>query len=159
MNVNKTRMETLLAGGVPDVPPTWELGFQIEKAFFGMDPDAVRSATYPSAEAKERAWWQYRAGVFERLVEELTWGAVRGGRSPAEIEVTAELLRGRALIAAYDDVGVFWMPTGGDIMDFVVRLFEQPAELHQEAREKCDKAKRFFRRGRQCRRGFLHADL
>lgn len=144
MNVNKTRMETLLAGGVPDVPPTWELGFQIEKAFFGMDPDAVRSATYPSAEAKERAWWQYRAGVFERLVEELTWGAVRGGRSPAEIEVTAELLRGRALIAAYDDVGVFWMPTGGDIMDFVVRLFEQPAELHQEAREKCDKAKRFF---------------
>jgi hypothetical protein len=42
MNPNKIRMETLLAGGVPDVPPTWELGFQIEKPFFGMDPDAVR---------------------------------------------------------------------------------------------------------------------
>ena len=70
MNPNKTRMETLLAGGTPDVPPTWELGFQIEKTFFGMDPDAVRNAAYPGDEARTRAWWQYRAGVFERLVDD-----------------------------------------------------------------------------------------
>ena len=145
MNPNKARMETLLAGGIPDVPPTWELGFQIEKTYFGIDPDAVRNAAYPSAEAKERAWWEYRAGVLEVLADELSWGAVRGGRSPAEIELTAGRLQGKALIAAYDDVGVFWMPTGSEIMDFVVRLFEQPLELHRDAREKCERAKRFFR--------------
>jgi uroporphyrinogen decarboxylase len=145
MNPNKTRMEILLRGGVPDAPPTWELGFQIEKEFFGMDPDAVRGARYDSDEGRQRAWWAYRASVFERLADELSWGAVRGGRSPAEIEVTAKRLDGKALIAAYDDVGVFWMPTGGDIMDFVVRLFEEPDRLHEEARAKCDRAKRFFR--------------
>ncbi len=144
MNPNKIRMETLLAGGIPEIPPTWELGFQIEKSFFGLDPDLVREANYTSSEAKERAWWEYRAGVFERLVDELGWGAVRGGRSAAEIEVTSARLQGKALIAAYDDVGVFWMPTGAEMMDFVVRLFERPGELHQEAREKCRKAKRFF---------------
>ncbi len=88
MNPNKAGMETLLAGGIPEVPPTWELGFQIEKTFFGMDPDAVRNAAYTSAEAKERAWWEYRADVFETLVDQLSWGAVRGGRSPAEITRT-----------------------------------------------------------------------
>lgn len=145
MNPNKSRMETLLAGGTPEVPPTWELGFQIEKTFFGMDPDAVRDAAYPTAEAKQRAWWDYRAGVFARLVDEYSWGAVRGGRSPAEIELTAERLQGKALIAAYDDGGVFWMPTGGDMLEFAIRLYERPAELHREAREKCDRAKIFFR--------------
>ncbi len=145
MNPNKNRMETLLAGGIPDVPPTWELGFQIEKSFFGMDPDAVRNAPYPSEAAKERSCWEYRASVFERLVDELSWGAVRGGRSAAEIEVTAKRLQGKALIAAYDSEGVFWMPTGGDIMEFAIQLYEQPAELHRKAREKCDRAKCFFR--------------
>jgi len=145
MNPNKERMQTLLDGAVPDRPPTWELGFQIERSFFGMNPDAVRDASYSSDEARERAWWEYRSSVFERLVDELSWGAVRGGRSPAEIEVTAGRLQGKALIAAYDDTGVFWMPTGGDIMEFALQLYERPDELHREAREKCDRAKVFFR--------------
>jgi len=145
MNPNKAGMEILFEGGVPESPPTWELGFQIEKHFFGMDPDAVRNADYPTEEAKQLAWWEYRARVFETLVDELSWGAVRGGRSAEEIEVTAKQIDGKALIAAYDDVGVFWMPTGGDIVDFAVRLFEQPEDLHREAREKCDRAKRFFK--------------
>jgi uroporphyrinogen-III decarboxylase len=37
------------------------------------------------------------------------------------------------------------MPTGGDMMDFVVRLYEQQKELHAEARQKCNKAKQFFK--------------
>lgn len=37
------------------------------------------------------------------------------------------------------------MPTGADIMDFVVRLLEQPADLHREVRDQCERAKRFFR--------------
>ena len=37
------------------------------------------------------------------------------------------------------------MPTGGDIMDFVVKMFERPDEMHAEARAKCDAAKELLR--------------
>ena len=61
------------------------------------------------------------------------------------------------------------MPTGGDMMDFATRLFEEPEELHEEARRKCDKAKRFIKQAidvgadtivsacQQCRRALLGA--
>lgn len=39
---------------------------------------------------------------------------------------------------------MFWMPAGSEIMDFVVHLFEQPKELHAEARQKCEAAKQRF---------------
>jgi hypothetical protein len=40
----KQRLECVLNGQVPDVPPHWELVFQIEKEMFGMDPAAQQLA-------------------------------------------------------------------------------------------------------------------
>lgn len=128
-------MQCILDGGIPDVPPHWELVFQIEKEMFGMDPDSVQESDRQS----------FQVDVYHRLIDEFDWAAVRGGYDAHEIHRIKSDLGHKALIAAYEGSGVFWMPTGGDIMDFVVRLFEQPEELHAEARRKCDTAKTFFK--------------
>ena len=66
-STNKERLQTLLDGGIPDVPPTWELVFQIQEEFFGMPPRSdVRSATYGSDEERTRALWHYDFEVYER---------------------------------------------------------------------------------------------
>jgi uroporphyrinogen decarboxylase len=83
--------------------------------------------------------------VFRRLVDELGWAAVGGGSDPESIERTKAALGHKALVAAYEGDGVFWMPSGSDIMDFVVQLYERRDELHIEARQKCDKAKQSFK--------------
>ena len=83
---NKERMQTLLDGGIPDVPPTWELVFQIQVEFFGMPHrSAVRNAGYGSEEERTRALWQYDFEVYERCVEELGWAAIPGSYNPEEL--------------------------------------------------------------------------
>jgi uroporphyrinogen decarboxylase len=131
----KQRLECVLNGHVPDVPPHWELVFQIEKEMFGMDPAAVPES--------DRGAFQVE--VFHRLIDELGWAAVGGHWDPAQIARCKKALGHKALVAAFEGAGVFWMPTGGDMMDFVVRLFEEPEELHREARRKCDAARQFFK--------------
>ena len=130
----KQRLELILNGQVPDFPPHWELAFHIEKEMFDMDPDAVPEADRAS----------FKLDVQHRLIDDFGWAAVRGGYDVSKIDRTKNALGHKALVAAYEDDGVFWMPTGEDMMDFVVRLHEQPNELHAEAQRKCDKAKRFF---------------
>jgi len=130
---NKKSMELILDGQVPRKPPHWELDFQIEKEMFGMDRDAV-------AEADKAA---FRLDVLHRLVDELGWAAVSGGYDLESVARTKKALGSKALVAAYDGDGVFWMPTGDDMMDFAVRLYEHRDDLHAEARQKCEKAKQF----------------
>lgn len=130
---NKKSLELILEGHVPPKPPHWELDFQIEKEMFGMDRDAVAEADKES----------FRFDVLHRLVDELGWAAVGGGYDLESVARTKKALGSKALVAAYDGDGVFWMPTGDDMMDFAVRLYEHRDELHAEARQKCEKAKRF----------------
>ncbi len=131
----KEKLEEILKGRIPDSPPHWELVFQIEKAMFGMDRDAVASTDLP----------HFQLDVYNRLIDEYDWAAVSGGYDPVEIERTKTALGHKALVPAYEGDGVFWMPTGENMMDFAVRLYEHRTALHEEAREKCDNAKRFFR--------------
>ncbi|MDT8390316.1 MAG: uroporphyrinogen decarboxylase family protein [Lentisphaeria bacterium] len=144
---NKERLQILLDGGIPDVPPTWELVFQIQEEFFGMAPrGALRDMEYASEEDMRRALWQYDFEVYERCVEELGWGAIRGGYDPEEVRFHKDRINGRALVVGYEGEGVFYMPNGDTMMDFAVRLYEDPKGIQAEAREKCDKAKETFRR-------------
>ena len=126
------RLRAILEGGSPDYPPHWELLFDIEEEFFGMEPG--EEETIP-------AGWARKFRVYERLVEEYDWAAVPGGYDPEQLGLGKSMIGDRALVAGYEGDGVFWMPSGGDIMDFVVRLFEKPDELHAQAREKCERAK------------------
>ena len=144
---NRQRLQTLLDGGVPDVPPTWELVFQIQEAFFEMEPrEAVRTRTYGSEAEKQQALWRYDFEVYERCVEELGWAAIPGSYNPEELKFRKEQIGNRALVVGYEGEGVFWMPSGENMVDFAVRLYERPEEIQAEARRKCDAAKDIFRR-------------
>jgi uroporphyrinogen decarboxylase len=131
----KEKLELMLRGGIPETPPHWELVFQIEKEMFGMDRDAV-------PEADQHA---FLLDVYRRLIDEFDWAAVHGGYKIHEVEQTKEALGDQTLVAAFEGGGVFWMPTGGDMMDFVVRLYEDAEGLQAEAREKCERAKDYCR--------------
>jgi len=144
---NKNRLQTLLDGGIPDAPPTWELVFQIQEEFFGMPPrSTVRNATYGSEREKMLALWQYEFEVYERCVEELGWAAIPGSYNPEELAFRKKQIGDRALVVGFEGAGVFWMPEGDKMMDFSVRLYEDPESIQAEARAKCDKAKDTFRR-------------
>jgi len=144
---NKERMQVLLDGGIPDFPPTWELGFQIQESFFGMPQHrAVRNAAYGSEQQKRDALWQYDFEIYERCVEELGWAAIPGSYNPEELAFRRKKIGNRALGVGFECEGVFWMPDGDKIMDFSVRLYEDPGSIQAEARLKCDKAKETFRR-------------
>jgi len=130
----KEKLACILNGQIPDSPPHWELVFQIEKELFGMDADAVKEADRPA----------FRVEVYSRLVDEFDWAAVCGGYAVTEIALMKKAVGHKALVPAYDGDGVFWMPTGAGLLDFAVRLFEQPEELHREARRKCEAAKQYF---------------
>ena len=132
----KEKLERILNGQVPDSPPHWELVFQLEKAMFGMDPDAV-----PESERDA-----FQIEVYHRLIDELGWAAVGGGYDVAQVARIKKALGHKALVPAYEGCGVFWMPMGSNMTDFVVRLFQRPEELHVEARRKCKIAKLFFRK-------------
>jgi uroporphyrinogen decarboxylase len=131
----KQKLETILDGQIPDSPPHWELVFQVEKELFGMDPAVV-----PEADR-----FSFLLDVEHRLIDEYDWAAVPGRYDPAYIEMTKAALGSKALVPAFEGHGVFWMPTGEDMMDFVVGLFERRAELHAKARQKCERAKAFFK--------------
>ncbi len=131
----KEKLALILNGQVPDSPPHWELVFQIEQAMFGMDRETVATADLPA----------FQLDVYRRLIDEYDWAAVRGGYEPDEIAGVKRALGHQALVPAYEGEGVFWMPSGENMMDFVMRLFKRRDELHAEARRKCDRAIRFFR--------------
>jgi len=131
----KQRLEFILSGQAPDVPPHWEMVFQIEKDMWGMDSQGLEGAD----------WLDFQVDVFRRLAAEFDWAAVNGGYHIDSLRHIQKALRGEVLIAAFEGEGVFWMPTGDQMMDFVVQLYEHPETMHQQAREKCDRAKQFFR--------------
>ena len=55
MLTNKERLQMLLRGQVPDIPPHFELVFQIEMEMFGMDWQKVKEGSYASAIARRDA--------------------------------------------------------------------------------------------------------
>ena len=145
---NKDRLQTLLDGGVPDIPPHWELVFQIPEALFGMDPAAVEEKPYVTEADRQAARIAFHNEVAWRLIEDLGWAAVPAW-NPYDAEVVRLAKRvfdGRALSPGYEGGGVFYMPNGSDMLDFAVRLHERPEDLRQEARRKCDAAKETLRR-------------
>jgi uroporphyrinogen decarboxylase len=148
---NKQRLETLLQGQVPDLPPHFELVFQIEKEMFGMDWQKVKTATYASTADRWEAVLQFNIELCTRLVDELGWAAVPALIYAEDVDHVAAITRmkeavgDRALVFSFNGEGVFWMPPGDQIMDFTVMLFERPDDMRQQAQAKCQAAQELAR--------------
>ena len=143
---SKERLQLILDGGVPDIPPHFELVYQIEDVVFGLDrPDAIDPLDLPEEEKLDRQI-KLNIELQSNLVETYDWAAVYPVPfSPKAITELKKALGDKALIMSFEWFGVYWMPNGNEIMDFVVMLYEQPEELHRRAREKCDKAKEWLK--------------
>ena len=140
---NKNRLSTILQGGIPDAPPHFEMVFCLEKEMFGMDIAPVRNGTYGSQAARSDALESFFREVALRCVDEFGYAAVTAPHYEREIDVfralknTKAALNNHALLFAFSDTGVIWMPLGGNAFEeFVIRLYEQPEEMHAEARRK-----------------------
>jgi uroporphyrinogen decarboxylase len=132
MPTNKSRLESLLRGEIPDVPPHFELAFQLEQEAFGIKYASREELEKASPEERKRDA-ALHLEVSERLVDLYGWAAVYG-----DIAALQRAVGDRALVYSFNGEGTFWLMPGDDLMDFVVRLFEKPEELHEEARRKCD---------------------
>lgn len=134
MSTNKSRLEALLRGEVVDTPPHFELVFQLEREAFGIT--LLDAAAYQKASRLERERdADLRMEINHRLVDEYGWAAIAG---PPKL--LKDSLGDKALVYAFNGNGTFWMMPGSEMMDFVIRLFESPDELHKEARRKCDES-------------------
>ena len=146
---SRDRLDLILQGGVPDRPPHFEIDFQLGKEMFGLDAEAAAAKTYASESARADALLKLHIELQLRLVEELGYAsAFFSHEHPPEQGVGAvkRAIGDRALLRVHDWAGVFWMPTGQEMMDFVVRMFEHPEQMHEEGRHKCDEAKERIRR-------------
>lgn len=145
---NKDRMQTLLNGGVPAVPPHWELVYQIGKETFGIHPGQVDQQTWPDAAAKGRARMDVHNEISLRLIEEREWAVALPPNpyDPATVAYAKQALGSRALVPGFEGLGIFNTFNWQQMMEFVDKVIDRPAELHAEARVKCDKAKDTYRR-------------
>jgi len=128
---NKARLEAVLAGRPVDMPPHFELVFQLEEEAFGiklLSGEELQRAGQAELE-KDQA---QRLEINARLIEDYGWAAVQG-----PTRLLKNQLGDKALVFDFNGNGTFWMPPGNEIMDFVVRMFERPDEMHDLARKKC----------------------
>ncbi|MHB0998305.1 MAG: uroporphyrinogen decarboxylase family protein [Armatimonadota bacterium] len=129
---NKARLEAILRGETPDVPPHFELVFQLQKEAFDIDLIDWQTLQSESDAVKQRQADLY-IEISERLVDEYGWAAVAGDTVRLK-----ERLGDKALVYEFNGSGTFWLMPGNDMMNFVIRMFENPEDVHAEARIKCD---------------------
>ena len=143
---NKERFQQLLNGEIPDHPPHFEIVFQLARDFFDMDWHAVNDAVYGSESQRIAALEDFHIELQLRLVDTFDYAAVQPPNSLEGIRKTRKAIGDRALIMPHDWDGVFWMPSGDEMMNFTQMLFYHPEELHAKARQKCAEAIERIRR-------------
>lgn len=139
---NKNQLELILKGQTPSYPPHFELVFYLEKEYLGFDRNAYNSSLPDPSIGSDRDM-----EIKTLLVERFGWAAVFGCSMLTNVDRYKQTQRikkelgHKTLLFDFNGDGVFWMPTGNELMDFVVKLFEQPKEMHQEAKQKLQRAK------------------
>ena len=127
----------ILDGKACEYPPHFELLFFLDKELLGIDRNELNLNCSDADFMSEKDF-----EVKSCLVERFGWAAVYGSSLYRHVDNFKQIgklklrLGHKALVYDYNPVGVFWMPTGSEIMDFVVMLYEQPGKMHEIARQK-----------------------
>ena len=134
----KENLQKVLIGEIPEKVPHFELGFQLTEEVFGEEfpYDLEYNREYcQNASTKERGiiigkYLELQAKIREKY----NWSAMH---VPYPLIKKAKKMFGdKALVYVWNGQGTFWMPTGDDMMDFTVKLFEKRDELFAEAKKK-----------------------
>lgn len=135
----RTRLQTVLDGKMPDKVPHFELVFQIPEQAFGMSwptHEEYLKASMKEKEALDERWFV----INEKIIETYGWCAICADLPRDQVKKARERFGNDAMIYAFNGQGTYWMPSGADFMDFTVALFENPKELHKNAKIKRNNA-------------------
>jgi uroporphyrinogen decarboxylase len=129
----RERMEAIFAGQIPDRVPHFELVFQIPDLAFGKPwPDPAKFAC--DTEAGLEAYTMAHFEIWDLILERYGWDAI-----PLPYTMAArarDYFGSRAMIFDFNGSGTFWMPNGGDMVDFAVMIYEEPEKTHELAKQK-----------------------
>ena len=129
----RERMEAIFAGRIPDRVPHFELVFQIPDLAFGKPwPDAAKFAC--DTEAGFEAYTQATFEIWDLILERYGWDAIPVSYTMARR--ARDYFGSRAMVFDFNGSGTFWMPTGRDMVDFAVMIYEEPEKTHELARQK-----------------------
>ena len=139
----RQRLAAVFSGQIPDKVPHFELDFQLdEEALKNRWPTRAEMGVATPA-GRERLLERY-FDVWEELIAKYDWAAIflytdYHGYFEGEAMARGRRRFGdRVMIFSYNGQGTFWMLPGDEMLEFAVKLYERPAELHAEARRKCD---------------------
>ena len=142
---SKERLEVVFEGGVPDQVPHFELVFQLTREAFGMSWPTRED--FQKASERERAiLFDKHLSIWEKIISRYHWAAIQlpvslyGFFDGQVIPEGRKRFGHEVMIYDFNGHGTFWMPTGSNMMDFVVKLYEKPEQLHEEAREKASRS-------------------
>lgn len=128
----RERLQCVLDGKIPDKVPHFELDFQLFEEVFGMTmPNTYKCSQEDSMRYREQCF-----ACWEQVLERYHWAALPIN-CDYMISDAKKQFGDRALIMGFNGDGVFWMPPGNKIMEFVIDLYEHPEELHVQAKKKC----------------------
>lgn len=142
----KQRLITVMDHGIPDKVPHFELVFQIPEQAFGMSWPTEREVQAAGGKDLDLLYNRFFE-INEKIIDSYHWSAIAVpvdffGRKKDMITEAKKRLGKDVLIYDWNGNGTFWLMDGNDMMDFSVRLFEDPSDVHREARFKCEQAKR-----------------
>jgi uroporphyrinogen decarboxylase len=139
----RERMEKVLYGGIPDKVPHFELVFQMPELAFNMSWPTKEEMDKASPKEREQCLERY-FDIWNRIIETYKWDAIQlpislhGYFKNKIISEGQRRFGDKVMIYDFNGDGTFWMLPGSEMMDFTIKLFEAPEELHEEARRKRD---------------------
>ncbi len=139
----RQRLQAVFDGRIPDKVPHMELVFQLEEEAFGLSWPGYEEMARETPAGRERCLGRYFE-IWEKILSTYDWAGIplpvdlNGYFAGRVIPEGRKRFGDRIMIYDYNGQGTFWMLPGDEMMDFAIRLFEQPKELHEEARRKCD---------------------
>lgn len=137
----KERLLKVFNGEIPDRVPHFEMVFQIPEEAFGRSWPTAEQVQKATAKEREALLEEY-FDIWELIIDKYDYSAIQlpvdfhGYFDGEVIKRGRKRFEDRVLIYDFNGMGTFWMPMGGDAVEFYVRFFERPDEAHEEARQK-----------------------
>lgn len=129
----KERLEAVFNGKVPDKVPHFELDFQIPEQAFGVSFPDLRDYHKITTKDQDKLREEF-FDIWDLVIQKYQWSAITV--PDIFLKQARKRFEDKVLLYSFNGQGTFWMPSGNDMMDFVVKLFERPNELHEEAKIK-----------------------
>jgi uroporphyrinogen decarboxylase len=143
MMTGRQRLAAVLNGQIPDKVPHMELVFQLEEEAFQTHWPSPEEMAAASPKERERLLNHF-FDIWEQIIDRYDWAGIQlptslhGYFEAQVIRLGRKRFEKRVMIYDFNGQGTFWMLPGSEMMDFAIRLFEHPDELHAEARRKRD---------------------